>query len=969
MRKIRLRRSAFFVLLLLFGLAGTAAAQTIRTGSIAGTVTDEGSGVLPGVTVTVTSPALQVPQLTAVTGDRGEYQLLDLPPGTFRVTYEIPGFGTLIREGIVLTTGFAARLDVAMTVATQAESITVVGQTPIVDVTSTRGGATVGSEMLELLPSAHNYQDTLLLVPGASFNGPPMNGETGFRGHIGSFKSYGLQGQDSLSIEGIETIHNDTPDFLTADEVDAKTFGNTSEVSFPGPAVQFIVKSGGNNFTGRLGISGVNEAWQSSNIDDRLRAQGITTGDAPVYYWKLGGDAGGRIIRDRLWFYAAANELRNLRTAPGYSKVTGPDGIYHTSDDPVGEIPGRGWNRTLKISHQATHKHRLIAFLAQDLVSEPELYADRLTPFENTAIFLEDCNQQKVEWQGTFTDRLIANLMVGRGYYIVTYDVQEHAKNLPARLDRETGYWTGSNWRGSETLRRHPNRIQMNGSLSYFPRGTFLGTHQFRAGFNMWWGSNRATRDNNESGNYAMVFDRVNGVPYTPVELQTRNYPNDGMAKFNTFGAYISDSWTPAQRLTLNLGVRAEAQSAWLPPQVKPQGEFGGSGSFDRLDVGDWFWLAPRIGAAFDLTGDGRTVLKATYGTYYFNLGGTSDFAHNYNPNATVLTTYRWNDRNGDKTYQPGEVNLDVNGPDFLTVSGASNNVINPELEHPVQHEVTAQLERDLGFNMSIRGLYVYKGAYGQTVNTNILRPYSAWNRAFSRRDPGPDGVLGNADDAGSVTVYDYDPAFAGSNFVRNMLINSDRTDRFHNYEVSLNKRKSGKWFALTSVVFTKNHRWLSLVAESPNDEVNPLDETWEYSYRLAAGYDLPYGLAISGVYQLYNGFALQRTNLFRAVDPDGGARFPSSGTINLRVEPYGATRGPERQIANLRLSKDVPLGGTRRITLDADLTNVFNTNVAWGSPTSGDGTGTIVASGPTYGYVTRIVQPRALRLGATFTF
>jgi hypothetical protein len=957
------------VLIVLFSLTATPTAQTIRTASIAGTIVDESNAVLPGVTVTLTSPALLVPQLVAVSDIRGEYRVVDLPPGTFKLSYELPGFGTLVRESVVVTAGFNARLDISMTVATQNETITVIGQGPIVDVTSTRGGATVGSELLELLPSAHNYQDTLLLVPGAAFNGPPMNGETGFRGHIGSFKSYGLQGQDSLSIEGIETIHNDTPDFLTADEVDAKTYGNTAEVSFPGPAVQFIVKSGGNSFNGRLMANGVTEWMQSSNIDDELRAQGVTKGDAPVYYWKASGDLGGRIIRDRLWFYTAANELHNLRTAPGYVKVPGADGIYHTADDPVGEIPGRGWNRTAKFSFQATHKHRVIAFFARDLVSEPELYADRLTPFENTAIFLENCNQQKGEWQGTFSDRLIANLMFGRGYYVVTYDIQNVAKHSPARLDRETGYWTGSNWRGSETLERIPNRTQFNGSLSYFPRRSFLGQHQLRAGFNMWWGSNRAIRDNNEPGNYAMVFDRVSGVSYTPVELQTRNYPNDGLAKFNTFGAYVSDSWSPASRVTLNLGLRTEAQSAWLPPQEKVQGDFGGSGSYPRLDVGSWFWLAPRVGVAFDLTGDGRTVAKATYGTYYFNLGGTSDFAHQYNPNATVLYTYRWHDLNGDKAYQAGEVDLSTTGPDFLTVSGSSNNIINPDLDHPVQHEVTASIERDLGAGMSIRGLYVYKGAYGQTGNTNVLRPYEVWNREFTRRDPGPDGVLNNADDGGMVTIYDFDPAYAGSNYVGNMLINSDRTDRFNNYEISLNRRKSGRWFALTSVVFTKNHRWLTLVSQSPNDDVNNLDETWDYSYRLASGYDLAYGLTVSGVYQLYNGFALQRTNLFRAVDPDGGPRFPSSGSINMRVEPFGAQRAPIRQVANVRLSKDVDLGASRHLVFDLDVTNVFNTNVPWGSPTSGDGNGLITASGPTYGYVTRITQPRAFRLGASFTF
>jgi hypothetical protein len=167
---------------LVLGLSVGTAAQSLRSGRITGTVTDESGGLLPGATVTVTSPALQVPQIVAVSGANGEYQFLDLAPGTFRVSYEMPGFTTLVREEIVLTAGFAARLDIAMKLANQTETLTVVGQAPVVDVTSTRGGANVAKEVLSALPTATNYQDTLVLVPGAQYNGPPQNGETGSGG-------------------------------------------------------------------------------------------------------------------------------------------------------------------------------------------------------------------------------------------------------------------------------------------------------------------------------------------------------------------------------------------------------------------------------------------------------------------------------------------------------------------------------------------------------------------------------------------------------------------------------------------------------------------------------------------------------------------------------------------------------------------------------------------------------------------
>ena len=134
------------------------------------------------------------------------------------------------------------------------------------------------------------------------------------------------------------------------------------------------------------------------------------------------------------------------------------------------------------------------------------------------------------------------------------------------------------------------------------------------------------------------------------------------------------------------------------------------------MEVGTWNGLAPRAGVAFDLSGDGKTVVKSTYGWYNFDFE-LVNFASRYNQNSTVTYNYRWHDLNGDGNYQPGEVNLDLNGVDFLNVTGATNNLINQDLKLPHQHEVTASLERELGKGLSIRGLYVYK----RIVDTHFM--------------------------------------------------------------------------------------------------------------------------------------------------------------------------------------------------------------------------------------------------------
>ena len=246
-------------------------------------------------------------------------------------------------------------------------------------------------------------------------------------------------------------------------------------------------------------------------------------------------------------------------------------------------------------------------------------------------------------------------------------------------------------------------------------------------------------------------------------------------------------------------------------------------------------------------------------------------------------------------------------------------------------------------------------------------RPFDVYNQRLSRRDPGPDGLLDTGDDAGSTVFFDYDPQYRGASFVANTAMNAtDREDTFKNLELTLNRRPTGRWFAFTSFLATKNHRWLVPVVQSPNDNLFPLDETWSLAYRLAAGYEVPGGVHLSTLYQAYSGIPGQRTNLFRTADPDGGPAIPSSGTFTLRVEPFGTRKGDPRHIVNLRASKDFKLGAGLRATVDVDAFNAFNANVAWGSFTA---TGINYASGPTFGYVTDIVPPRNLRFAVTLEF
>src|SRR5262249_21482982 len=157
-----------------------------------------------------------------------------------------------------------------------------------------------------------------------------------------------------------------------------------------------------------------NKSMQSSNLDDELRAQGLRTGDGVRFYQDFAGDLGGRVIRDKLWFYMAMRDVRNERTLTGYSKAPGPDRTYGTSDDEPGRPPALQQNQTVKVSNQLSPRNRLIGFWQRNWVDETEAQASRFVPYEATREVQWEPIQYKVEWQATASSRLFYNVTYGR---------------------------------------------------------------------------------------------------------------------------------------------------------------------------------------------------------------------------------------------------------------------------------------------------------------------------------------------------------------------------------------------------------------------------------------------------------------------------------------------------------------------------------------------------------------------------
>jgi hypothetical protein len=734
-----------------------AAAQSAQSASLVGRVTDQSGAAIPGVTVTLKSPALQVSQVSAVTGAEGDYRVLELPPGVYTVTFELTGFQTSVRTDVHLTTGSAGRIDATMKIGALSETVQVTGLSPVVDTVNVAGQTTLVQEQLRSIPMGGTMQEMLPLAAGLSLQAKPDVGDSNLASRS-AIITYGVVLQATLDIEGINTVtaHDaDTAVYLNSfslEEAQFKTSGNNAEIAFPGVAQVAVMKSGSNTFHGSARASYENPTWQGNNVTPELAAQGISNPNPIVDpgFYDYNFDLGGRIIRDKLWFYGGTSQQSVKQGQIGFVAAPNADGCWFASCG--GTTPGTtsqslpqfNW----KVNYQATPTTKLIASQFSAVKHHTTMGgAGQLRPLPSTTFQRQPDQTWKGELQSAPRNNLLLDVIYGYGGYHTHYIAQ------PASQVAQYGFPDGTDVKGNpssielsnnlvygpnESVQDRPqNRYELKATVTYIPTDPHLGgTHQLKFGTTDDW-ENAGTRvlENKVSGDYQLRFNR--GVPS---QIVVYNFPF--ATSTNTLlsqAAYVTDTYT-RRRVTINAGVRWERYHNYYPAQTKEAGQFSTifpAKSYPKQDVLTWADTVPRVGAAWDVMGNGKTVAKASFGIFGDTMGDL--YSNAFNPNGQATQTYAWTGPCLGTQYKNNTYNntsCDVT-PEFLatlpsltplSATGGINSVINPDLKQNTTYEYTTRLERELIPNVGVSAGYVYHRVLNN-YNTNIqyLRPYDTW--------------------------------------------------------------------------------------------------------------------------------------------------------------------------------------------------------------------------------------------------
>ncbi|MGE3276699.1 MAG: carboxypeptidase regulatory-like domain-containing protein [Vicinamibacterales bacterium] len=938
-----LRRVVVMACGALLASLGTADAQ--QTGTLSGVVRDAQGGVLPGVTVTVNGEALIGGPRVSVTGAAGSYQFAALPPGSYDLTYELAGFAPLRREGVDVRVAQVSRVDVELGVGTLEETVTVSGESPVVDVSTTVTQTNITKDLYEAIPVSRSPWTMAGLVPGVVTGRLDVGGTEGMQQY--NLEAFGsANSQKSFSIDGLKTNWGGGNGGATMiyygnemyEEYNMQTASGTAESDVSGVYMNMVTKSGGNRFSSDHNFYFMNSALQGDNVDDALRERmGLGSGQEsaaagnPIdisFDWS--STLGGPIKRDRVWFFGAVRWWALNQFLVG---ALNPDGSRIIDDN-------RNRNFSGKVTWQTTADVKLAFLYNRNYI---ERFHRRNPPYLFVPDKATQLQDQKAEnyvfsYNHVVGQRLLLEGRAGRMWGVNPAKYQKEVQPTDIAV-RDVARFTIENALTGQSL--NPNhRYQVNGSASYFLDSGRAGSHDLKSGIQMSW--ERMAYDQVTNGD--RYGDLNDGVAF---RVNVSNTPINSDHRLRSWGFFLQDRWIVG-RATINAGVRIDGVSAYLPAQTSPAGTFVGERSFPRTDVFAFGPNAvPRLGIAYDLFGDGRTALKAYYGRFYNQFG--SELAQQANPNARVFQSVSWTDTNGDRIPQLDELGTFLGFPAGLFPKVAS------DAKRPYSDEINVGISQSLASNLAVSVSYHRRQHRDGLGIQDLARPASAYTpeeRSFTNADGSRD----------TITIYRLKPEFAGAR--QRIITNVDVLESTYNgVQFDVQKRLSDGWQLLAGLSL-QTHRgfdhagtFTNLDLSNPNLLINRDDgsvfQDLPWTFTLSGSYMLPKDVMLSSKYTARAGDPLNRTATF-------GGLTTSQVSETVNVQQRGEDRTETvNQFLDLRVSKRFQMG-LASFEGAVDLFNVLNANHVLQQNES---------LGSSWSRPTRILAPRIIRLALTARF
>ena len=727
--------------------------------SIAGTVKDTSDALLPGVTVEAASPALIEKVRTAVTDGTGQYRIENLRPGQYTVTFTLPGFTTVRREGIELTGSFVASVNAELRVGAVSETVVVSGESPIVDVQSSQRTTVLTHETINAIPTAGSYNALLVLVPGLlggqqDVSTGPCNSCT-FSAH-GTLLSLGGNRANTdgrLLVDGISIAvpqaggTNYLTDTKNAQEVTFTVSGSMGEVESGGPVMNIIPRSGGNTLSGNGSVGWTNGDLQGSNLSDELRSLNVTASPL-IKGYDVSGAVGGPIQRDRIWFFGTVRSQGGSSYIPSmyYNKNAGdPNRWLYEPDLTRQAFNDKTWrNASARFTMQVTPRNKVHVFWDEQKVctkcQNGGNYANATTsPEGNGYGDLHPMRFQQATWTSPVNNKLL--LEGGFGYFFSRWGGRAkqdpYTGNLPRIIEQcgagcpANGNIPGLMYR-SQTTDLFSDGRNKNITTTWRATAAYVtGGNTLKFGYigNQLGDLRSANRSPND-----LRYRVSNGVP-NQLTQYVHDQQNDLWMRNDAF--YVQQQWTRG-RLTLQGALRFDRAWSWAPEQRLESRFWAQPLVFDETPVVDSYTdLTPRAAVTYDLFGNGRTALKATLGKYLESTVTASNYGIG-NPTSRIATNVfrTWTDRNGN--WNP---DCDLSNPqtqdfgptgDFCGVINNLNfgtatfsNTIDPDILHgwgvrpsdwnwgvSVQHEVLPRTSVEVGF--------FHREFYGFAVTDNL---------------------------------------------------------------------------------------------------------------------------------------------------------------------------------------------------------------------------------------------------------